>query len=320
MRWPRLALPAVMPANSSGTTSIQQRHNPAHRPHKPLRLARAPVHILGPVDRRNFLRQLRGQNLRGAAAGASYRRRHILALGVVSFSSASTSTPAFFANASAAGVGAPSLKATFHEGPVSFSFTSAPAPSTPSRAQPAVAAWNRSSPCASAPSSRSRVKQIVTRAASSCLGARQSCGPESLPAQSQIKSLPSVSFILLVAISAAAAACSVCASSCRSVRLRHATARARIRPITPTRSVTLIAPRASSMLNRFEHFSASSYAASTGTRFALSCALASSFSAFALQQLLASLHTVGSAPTAWHVGFFEVVDRKLQFFGSRTSP
>ena len=46
-------------------------------------------------------------------------------LALVTFSRAATATPAFFAKASAAVVGAPSLKATFHEGPVSCSSLSA---------------------------------------------------------------------------------------------------------------------------------------------------------------------------------------------------
>src|SRR5450631_3697558 len=41
-------------------------------------------------------------------------------LALVTFSNAEILTPAFFAKASAAGVGDPSLKATFHDGPVSF--------------------------------------------------------------------------------------------------------------------------------------------------------------------------------------------------------
>ncbi len=54
---------------------IQQRHHPAHRPHKALRLARAPVHILGPVNRQHFLRQLGRQDLvRRAAQCASPSR------------------------------------------------------------------------------------------------------------------------------------------------------------------------------------------------------------------------------------------------------
>jgi hypothetical protein len=45
-------------------------------------------------------------------------------LALATFSRAETATPAFFAKASAAAVGAPSLNATFREGPVNFSSVS----------------------------------------------------------------------------------------------------------------------------------------------------------------------------------------------------
>ncbi len=58
-RCPRLAFPAANPGNlHRHHGGIQQRHNPPHRPHKPLRLARAPVHVLRPVKAQHFLGQI----------------------------------------------------------------------------------------------------------------------------------------------------------------------------------------------------------------------------------------------------------------------
>ena len=48
--------------------TVKHRQQPAHRAHKSLRLAGAPVHVLGPVERLNLFRQSLGQHLRRAPA------------------------------------------------------------------------------------------------------------------------------------------------------------------------------------------------------------------------------------------------------------
>ena len=169
-RWPRLALPAAIPAISSGTTArIQQRHDPAHRPHKPLRLARAPVHVLGPVDR---VRTSFGSSAASTPAAARPVRftvaADVLALGVGHLfrarqrprrpSSQRPRPPA---------VGAPSLNATFHEGRSAALRYRPAARARPRPARPAAAAWNRCVTLASAASSRSRVSRSCTRRPSS---------------------------------------------------------------------------------------------------------------------------------------------------------
>ena len=58
----------------------QQRQHPSHRPHKPLRLAWSPVHVLRPVDRRQLLWQLRRNHLRRRPPRPHHLRLQILAL------------------------------------------------------------------------------------------------------------------------------------------------------------------------------------------------------------------------------------------------
>ena len=61
---------------------IEQCDHPAHRPHKPLRLAGAPIHILGPVNAQNFLWQFGGKQFRRCTARALDGRTGIFTLGV----------------------------------------------------------------------------------------------------------------------------------------------------------------------------------------------------------------------------------------------
>ena len=83
---PPARIPSLDPRNLHRHQGlIQQRHNPTHRPHKSLRLARAPVHVFRPVKRQHFLRQLCRQQLRRRASQLLHRRAHILALGVRHF-------------------------------------------------------------------------------------------------------------------------------------------------------------------------------------------------------------------------------------------
>ena len=59
---------------------VQHRNQPAHRPHEPLcRLA--PIHVLRPIDRRNFLGKIFGQNVGRAPAFFGDFRGQIFALG-----------------------------------------------------------------------------------------------------------------------------------------------------------------------------------------------------------------------------------------------
>ena len=91
-RYRRLPMQNTVPAAQvSGADSanfqrnhfrIEQRHQPADWAHKALRLAGAPVHILGPVDRQHFPGQLSRQELSSRTPFAMRRRRHVLALGV----------------------------------------------------------------------------------------------------------------------------------------------------------------------------------------------------------------------------------------------
>ena len=105
---------------------IEQRHNPAHRAHEALRLACAPVHVLGPVEGEHFFGQFGGQDLGGGAARALDRRADVFALGRRDlFESLDRRRRPSSRRPAAAGVGAPSLNATFHDGPVSCSSVSA---------------------------------------------------------------------------------------------------------------------------------------------------------------------------------------------------
>ncbi len=109
------------------------------------------------------------------------------------------------------------------------------------------------------------------------------------------------------------------------------TARLRMRAITPTRSVTEIAPRASSRLNRWEHFRHRSKRArsgkrfpSGGSRFAVSVGDSPLFLLHRrLLQYCKSIQqslTLGFVefhvlPQGIDTGGLEVVDRKLQLVG-----
>ena len=74
-------VPGRTPSNSSGTISlVEQGDDPAHRTHE--FLARLPpVHVLGPVDGVDFLRQQLGQNLAGGATLLCDGGGEVLALG-----------------------------------------------------------------------------------------------------------------------------------------------------------------------------------------------------------------------------------------------
>ena len=64
---------------------VQHRHDPAHRPHKPLRLRRTPVHVFGPVKPQHFFRQLGCKNLRRRPPDELHRRADVLALRRLNF-------------------------------------------------------------------------------------------------------------------------------------------------------------------------------------------------------------------------------------------
>ncbi len=64
---------------------IQQRHDPANRPDKALRLARAPIHILSPIKAQHFLGQLRRKHLRCGQSLTLQSSANILAFGVGDF-------------------------------------------------------------------------------------------------------------------------------------------------------------------------------------------------------------------------------------------
>ena len=76
-RHPPRRLPAELDRHNH---LAQQRQQPAHWPHKSLRPARPPGHILRPVDPRQLLRQFLGNHLRRRASRLHRSRRQVLAL------------------------------------------------------------------------------------------------------------------------------------------------------------------------------------------------------------------------------------------------
>src|SRR3954466_287219 len=149
----------------------------------------------------------------------------------------------------------------------------------PPPAQPNAAASNTSSPPRRRPAA-ALVSAVPARACRVQPQPPQSSGPESPPTQSQVKSPPSSKFFLANSANTREARLTPlsqkplgnnasrvphpsrsflrdggnpgthAATCCTAHAFATPTTSARILPITPTRSVTLIAPRASRMLNR----------------------------------------------------------------------
>ena len=105
---------------------------------------------------------------------------------------------------------------------------------------------------------------------------------------------------------------------CSTHALATPTASSLIRAITPTRSVTEIAPRASRILKRCEHFRHSSYAPSRGKRFRSASVppcltFSGQFARNAQSAPGTPPRTAPDASTAFSTfASFEVVDRNLQ--------
>ena len=74
--------------------AVEHGHQPAHRTHE-LLTRLAPVHILGPVNRVDFLGKQLGQDFASHAAFLRYLRRQVFTFGSCDRSRCATSTPAF---------------------------------------------------------------------------------------------------------------------------------------------------------------------------------------------------------------------------------
>src|ERR1700733_12213701 len=257
----------------------KHRHHPPHRPHKPLRLSRPPVHVLRPIDARQLLRHLRGDHLCRAPPSLHGHRRQILPFSIRHRLQRSDIHPSLLRKRHRRRRSHTVFVSDLHRRPHQLLSEVLLPPGNifhPNRQPPRRSKALRHRTRAHQPLALQHLHHALLQ-----LRLRPGDHPRRNLFQPNLKQkishvfyrTPASAATVPVVASPDPVPSSSNASPCAAYALATPTTSVRIRAITPTRSVTEIAPRASSKLKTCEHFSASSYAPITGKRFNFSSSI-----------------------------------------------